>query len=157
MADAESVDSIASCFLRAAQVESVINSSSNPAAVRTFLYRLPIHLRRQSHYLKIREYIHREQFPSLRRINWRRKWRARQHCICLRKTMASDMSGPRFLANHLESRQGLAVVWMVSHRRCHQNGCVKIRLHIPEESLIRSSRTASTTLSQSKPRGTLPR
>ena len=46
---------------------------------------------------------------------------------------------------------------MVSHRRCQQNGWVKIRLHIPEASLILSSRIASTTLPPSKPRGTLPR
>jgi len=42
MADVESVDAIASCFLRAAQVESVIDSPSYPLLVRTFFYRLPI-------------------------------------------------------------------------------------------------------------------
>src|SRR5438046_10274581 len=60
MADVESVDSIASCFLRAAQVESVVDSPPYPPTVRTFLYRLPIHLRSQSHDLKIGEYIHGE-------------------------------------------------------------------------------------------------
>jgi hypothetical protein len=60
MSDVESVDSIATCFLCAAQVESVADSPPYPSTVRTFLYRLPIHLRRQSHDLKIREYVHRE-------------------------------------------------------------------------------------------------
>src|SRR6267143_349948 len=67
-----------------------------PPTVRTFLNRLPIHLRRQSHDLKIREYIHREQFPRLHRINWWRKWRVRQDRIYLRKTVATDMPSHRF-------------------------------------------------------------
>jgi len=41
MTDIESA-SIASCLLRAAQVESVIDSPSYPLLVRTFFYRLPI-------------------------------------------------------------------------------------------------------------------
>src|SRR5260370_30158992 len=104
MADVESVNSIASSLLRAAQVESVIDSSSNPTTFRTFFYSLPIHLRRQSHDSKIREYIHGEQLPCLRRINRWRKWRACQNRIGLGKSMATDVSAHLLFVNHLESR-----------------------------------------------------
>src|SRR5258705_13309237 len=71
--------------------------------------------------------------------------------------MSTDMPNHRFFANQMQGRQGLTVMRMVSHRRCHQNGGIKIWPHIPEASLILSSRIASTTLSPSKPRGTLPK
>lgn len=157
MADVESIDSIAGGFLRAAQMECIVDSPPYPPVVCAFLYRLLIHFRCQSHDLKIGEYIQGEQFPCLGRINRRSKWRARQNGIQLRKTMTTDVSSDRFLANHLQSRQGLSVMGMVSHGRRHQNGCVKVRVHIPEASLILSSRIDSTRLPQSKPRGTLPK
>jgi hypothetical protein len=55
MAEVESVDPTVSCFLRAAKLEGVVDSSPDPPVVRAFLYRLPIHLRRQGHDLKVRE------------------------------------------------------------------------------------------------------
>jgi hypothetical protein len=55
MAEVESVDPTVSCFLRAAKVESVVDSSPDPPVVRSFLYRLPIHLRRQGHDFTVRE------------------------------------------------------------------------------------------------------
>src|SRR5260370_5112159 len=138
-------------------MERGIDSSSYPPTVRTFFYGLLIHLRRQRHDSKIGEYIQREQLPCFRRINRRRKWRTRQNCIGLGKSVATDVSGHPLFVNHPEGRQRLAVVGMASNRRCYQNSRVEVRPHIPEASLVRSSRTMSTTLSQSKPRGALPR
>src|SRR5215470_11024661 len=125
MADVEGIDSIASGFLRATEVESIVDSSPYPATVCAFLYRLPIHLRRQSHDLKVRKHILRQEFPCLRRINRWRKWSARQNRIHLRKTMTTDMSNDCFLANHLQSGQGLTVMGMVGDRGRHQHSCVK--------------------------------
>src|SRR4029434_8899460 len=62
-----------------------------------------------------------------------------------------------FLSNHLQGGYGLAVVGMIGYRGCHENSRVKIGLHTPEVSLMRSSRMSSTAVSQSKPRGTFPK
>ena len=79
-------------------MQSVVDPTADPSALRTFLNRLAIHRRRESHNLKKREYILRKQFPRLSRIDWRRKWSAGKDCICFRQAVATHMPDDLFIS-----------------------------------------------------------
>jgi hypothetical protein len=139
VANVEGVDAVASGLPGAAEVERVVDSSTDPAMIGAGFYRIAIHSRRQGDNLKIGKNLCGTDFPRCQRINRRRERCASQHGRQFGKTVAADAAGHGFVVDWQESGKRLGMVRVAGDRSCDRDGGTEIGFHSPEASLLCSS------------------
>jgi hypothetical protein len=119
----------------AGEVKRVVDSSTDPAMIGAGFYRIAIHSRCQGDDCKVGKNVRGNNFPCLKRINWRRDGSPGQYGVQFGKTVAAAAASRGLVVDYQESGKRRRMVRVAGDGRRHQDGGIEIGFHSPEASL----------------------
>ena len=145
----ERVDAIALRFLRAAQMDGVMNPASGPAIDSAVANDFPILRWGESDEFQVRENHPLDNLPRFAGVKWRLERRSGQDRIDLGQAMGADKSAMLSADQFFKNGESRGVVRVPLHSCRDEHGGIKILIHRPHALRVRSSRSSSIALSMS--------